>query len=188
MKKQVTGTVITVLFSLLGIISAALWLSSGSSSQGLDTIILFFQATVIIVYTLWDYKIPHSNVFKYVMLFFALSMATSVYFYAETGVPMVSVMYAVIMALTGYMAGRLDRIKKNYIIMSLILVLLLVKFICNIVDFPTEAQLAELSITAPLFVIRSLSSIFMWLSLCAAYITCFKGHKQAGSEVPAKKK
>jgi len=173
-KNNGLGLAITLLLMLVGLVCVGISLSLPNVTV-LSTIVKLAVYAVVVIYTLFDFLIPHTNIFKYVVLFFGIGLTATINELItqnnESGV----IFTLIAMVLIGYMSGRLNKLGKNYILMSIILALLVAAFVFNLLGIP------QISVEKPALIIaRYASDVITWLALCAAYLTRFKAHKEAG--------
>lgn len=128
----------------------------------------------IFVYGFYAYKTPHGNMVRYLLLTLALYIAFSIVVMdSRWSIPWFVIAASNFAAvLIAYMAGRLNKVKKNIIVAAIVSVLLLVKSF-----WPVETP----GINADaMFILDRTMPIFMWLTVVMIYFFRFKEHKQAG--------
>ncbi len=127
----------------------------------------------IAAYGFWLYKKPHGNMLKYTMLLFAFTVAYSscraVFLYGDGFADLFTGVLAA--GAICYVAGRLNRIERNRILMPIIALVLLVDFLLDVICAPEAPFLQHVS-AARFFV--------TFLTLCCAYFTRYQEHKEAG--------
>lgn len=118
------------------------------------------------------YKLPHGNLVRYLFLTLAIYIAASIIIMVErwdiSWIVVAASNFAAV--LIGYMAGRLQKVKKNIIVAAIVSVLLLVKSF-----WPVEG----LNFNA-LFVLDRTMPLFMWVTVVLIYFFRYNEHKQAG--------
>jgi len=179
--KHAFGTVCAVALSAISILFLLLTMSNTS-----DFLDIFFNVikmgvfVVIMAYTLWNYKVPHDNALRFIMLLFAMSIIAPLYSSSVRGDTGAMVLYAFAMIFIAYMAGRLNKIRKNIFVSALVLILLLVKFFVEMAGLPEAEVLQAYGISPFSIGVHSISDTFAWLALCAGYFSRYEDHKAAG--------
>jgi len=182
-KKSKLGVAITALLVLIGILCLGVTLTSNNSSYSSIANIVVF--VVIIGYTVSDFKIPHGNIFKYIMLIYGMTLVLSINSHIDYASKLGIMLLPIIMTLIGYMSGRLNKFSKNIFLMILILALFIVVAVYDFISLPSVAEIEETGDKYYAVVIRIFTNINVWLALCSAYITRFKDHKDAGASKKA---
>lgn len=141
----------------------------------LSFIVVGIYYCLVFFYGVYGYKIPHGNLVRYLMLILAsyniFNVTVSIYrWYKLPWVVLVAGNLAAM--LIGYMAGRLNKFKKNIIIAAIVTVLLLVESFWYV-------KIPDVEISLLFYLDRSLP-IFMWLTIMSIYFFRYKEHKQAG--------
>ena len=130
----------------------------------------------IFYYGIYGYKKPHGNMVRYLLLILAFYIAASVIVLVERWdvhwIIFAASNFAAV--LIGYMAGRLNKVKKNIVVAIIVSVLLLVKSFWPI-------QGVDLNVYS-LFVLDRTMPIFMWITVGLIYFFRYSEHKQAGIE------
>ncbi len=171
-KKKTFGLILTLVLILLGTIAVGAGLRTADSA--LSPVVKLGVYTIACLYVICDFRIPHSNTFKYVMLIFGLSLATSVLDYAKLGGKAQTACMAlcvVAVVLVGYMSGRLNKFSQNKLVMFLAFALFTAAAVTDIVK---SGATGFIGITG------RLSDTITWLVFCTAYVTRFSDHKEAG--------
>jgi len=132
----------------------------------INDIIDLVLSALIWYYALYGYKKPNGNSLRYIILLFAVPFLISVYSRALHEAAWQAVNRAVTIGLLCYIAGRLDRVKQNIILMSIVTALILSSKIVKLVHG---------SATISIF-----SSLIIWVDICVAYFLRYKEHKSAG--------
>jgi len=134
---------------------------------------------LICFYAIWGYRKPHGNLLRYLMLVFDATLLIALYFCLSYYNEITIAVNAFTIALVAYMAGRLNKVKQNIIIV--IFVLLLFCYSSNAMLIYTKEQMGS-SITI-VDKISMYAPVLMWLSLSLAYFTRYLQHKEAGSDL-----
>lgn len=128
---------------------------------------------LIFYYAVANFKVPHSNMLKYLFLAFSAMAFVGIltaglsggklYFYqAARGVVIIT---------SAYIAGRLDKIKQNTILM------IIDAFLLFATSLECILEVGIANIVSDLF----LSNFFiLWLDLMIAYLFRYHGHTEAG--------
>lgn len=126
----------------------------------------------VFYYGISGYKKPHGNMVRYLLLILAFYIASSIIIMVErwdvSWVIFAASNFAAVFI--GYMAGRLNKFKKNIVLAVIISVLLLIKSF-----WPVE----ELNFYS-LFVLDRTMPVFMWLTVMLIYFFRYNEHKLAG--------
>ena len=132
---------------------------------------------LVFYYGLRGYKTPHGNLVRYLMLVFAAYMiftvAVSIYrWYKLPWVVLVASNLAAVFI--AYMAGRLNKFKKNIIVGVAVTALLLLSSF-----WPYKIPGIEVNL---LFFIDRMLPLFMWLTIMQIYFFRYEEHTKAGLE------
>lgn len=165
-----------LLLNLLWFISLVIDLTKlGSiSAWNIASIVIWFAS---VFYVLYEYKKPHGNLFRYLMLVYACDMGAMLLLNFNYQKMYVNVIYLAKIILSVYMAGRLDRYKQNVIISVVILVCNCV-IAYNIIDMVTSFGVSLSFINF----FEYIGCVTVWLAIAASYMIRFKPHKDAGLE------
>jgi len=128
---------------------------------------------LLLYYVFIGYKKPHGNLLRYLLLAFALCIALTVVFLIKLSFDDLSGKTTLIIAamMITYMAGRLNKLRQNIVIMIVVAILLAVSLIGFFKAFGFMSFHNTYAVIC--FVIQ-------WIMLCAAYLVRFKEHKEAG--------
>ena len=140
------------------------------------TMFICLSYILILYYGLYGYKVPHGNLLKYIMLFFALLLVNETTLEASGKYPgLVNEAILLPLAITGiciviisYISGRLHKFNKNIYLFAIVLVLLVVR--------------AVLMSSYRTIMFSNFSDVIIWLDINCAYALRYKQHKQAGLE------
>ena len=170
--KDSIGLIISLLFVFVGLATETLWDFMKSTGPVFVDYVAIALYCFIIFYGLWGYKIPHGNLLRYEFIVFAIMNILVLLTDLQLGL-FASYLLAAKALLSIYMAGRLDKIKKNIWIMIAVLVLE--------IDYDLSFVISlKGSFTSFISFIALFCGIYMWVALCGAYITRYKLHKEAG--------
>ncbi len=129
----------------------------------------------IAYYALVGYKKPHGDLLRLVFLIFSISclstLISQVIDAGTQGDVVFTILISIAAFLTSYMAGRLDKIQKNYVMLVVVGLVLLAKAILNYIAYSG----ADLLLLA-----WGLSTFVLWLDIAVAYILRYREHKEAG--------
>ncbi len=130
----------------------------------------------VALYSFWLYKKPHGNMLKYAMLLSAFSIVFSkvlaMHLWGDTIIE--GLLPITTACLLCYVAGRLNRINQSKFLLPIILAVLLVCCIIDWVSISVEPEYATIRyLQAP-------HQFITVLTLCCAYFTRYKEHKEAG--------
>ena len=176
--KKWLAYIIMGILTLAGIYGEfAICLQFGESRSIIELVTTTVMFVLIFIYVVSNYKTPHGNLLKY--LFLAFSIMSLVGFLDSDFAASMFKEFAYVNQLlrglaiifSAYIAGRLDRIKTNTILIVINGIIFLVTSIINIVLF----KVTDISL------ILFLCSFFiLWLDLAIAYGFRYKEHKEAG--------
>lgn len=130
-----------------------------------------------VYYATVEYKKPHGNLLKYLMLLFAVSILIKTTFTESK--PATIAINIINMAIIAYMSGRLDRFRKNTYLALFVAALFFAKGLITITSKNT--------ITFTKF-IGSFEALIIWETIVASYITRYKVHIEAGQNLKNKTK
>ena len=134
-----------------------------------------FLFIAIAYYAAAGYKKPHGDLLRAVFLVFSFScfgtIVSQVAFEGSVGTVSFVIFMGIVALLTAYTGGRLDKIKKNYTLLIIITLALLVKSILDYLALPVKSFLILLWV---------FSTFVLWLDIAFAYILRYKEHKEAG--------
>ena len=175
--KKWLAYIIMGILTLAGIYGEfAICLMLGGTRQIIELVLTTVMFIFILIYVVSNYKTPHGNLLKYLFLAFSVMCLVGI---LDTDfaslhkefvyVNQLSRGLAIIMS--GYIAGRLDRIKTNTILVVVIGIIFMVTSVINIVLF---------KITTVSLILYMCSFFILWLDLAVAYILRYKEHKEAG--------
>ncbi|MBQ9517329.1 MAG: hypothetical protein IJR60_04565 [Eubacterium sp.] len=129
----------------------------------------------VFLYGVNGYKKPHGNMVRYLMLILAFYIASSVIVLFERWDNIPSIIFAAsnfAAVLIAYMAGRLNKFKKNIVVAVIVTILLLIKSFWPMGDVHLNFY--------PLFVLDRTMPLFMWATVMLIYFIRYKEHKEAG--------
>ena len=143
-------------------------------SSGSFLLLLTYAVTSVFLlyYAVAGYKKPHGNLLKYLLLLFAICCLSSVITVSAEHNTIDTVfngIRGIVVLMTGYVAGRLNRFKQNVILMSIVGVLMLASSLICIV-YCTEV----------LSFLSCFTFFLLWVDVMIAYIIRYKEHKEAG--------
>lgn len=175
-------SVFSVLFFAELILSiVAIFISERPDHAGIITLILhdvgrIVLLSVLLTYTLIGYKKPHGNLLKIVFLafsvylvFFATLNVAAVKTYVATDCDLIAAL------MIAYVAGRLDRWKKNLFLLAGAEVLLLVGIVFTLTSLAAQGKPINL------FSVNGQSAVaLILLFISFAYIARYEEHKAAG--------
>ena len=178
--KKVLVYIVMGILSLASIYSEYYICTFDNSLQAISELLfVFVLCALTIYYAISNFKVPHGNLLKYLFLVFSLmclvgflcdDAAESTF---KTYTFINQILRGVVVIFSAYIAGRLDRIKENTVLLVVNGLILLVTSIVNIVLY---------KITDLTLIIFMSSFFILWVNLTIAYIFRYYGHKEAGSE------
>ena len=173
--KKITACVIMGLLSLAGIYAEiVMCIQRKTFSFTVEAIITCAMFVLIVFYAVSNFKVPHGNLLKYLFLVFAacsLCGVLSVVTERTSADTVYNALRGVVVLLTAFVAGRLDRFKQNVILMSIIGVLMLASSITQI-SAELDGDFLGLFWCFTFFL--------LWADLMFAYILRYREHKEAG--------
>ena len=140
------------------------------------TMFICLSYILILCYGLFGYKVPHGNLLKYIMLFFALLLVNEMALEAGGKYPNLSSeailwpisITGICIVIISYIAGRLHKFNQNIFLFSITLVLLVVR--------------ALLMSHYRTIMFANFSDVIIWFDINCAYALRYKQHIQAGLE------
>ena len=140
------------------------------------TILSYIQFAFAAYYACYGYKKPHGNMMRYLLLFYAASLGLMLVMNAQFQGTLYNSTYVIVIILTAYMAGRLNKYKQNLIICLIVLV---IKFINT---YPYMSGLINYDGLSFVSFFSTIGPIVVWLAIAGAYLTRYKLHKEVGFE------
>lgn len=163
--------IIIAVLNIAWIISNLVLFSVNFASKIIIPIAMFIIA---VMYALYGYKKPHGNHMRYLLLTYVVYEGIILIRSISLQPTYLITVYLLIIVLSTYMAGRLDRYKQN----------LAISIIVSILQVVVIYYFVNLAITYNYLSILSFFSyighITIWLAITASYIIRYKPHKQAG--------
>ena len=145
------------------------------SSILFELIPYIFLFIAITYYAIIGYKKAHGDLLRVVFLVFSFSclgtIVSQVSYEKLSGTVSFVILMGIAALLTAYMGGRLDKIKKNYTLLIIISLALLIKSILDYLAYPVR--------NISLF-LWAFSTFILWFDIAFAYILRYKEHKEAG--------
>jgi len=137
-------------------------------------IIALVPMVFTILYAFWLYKWPHGNMLKYAMLLFALERIIESIGCIKEGWDVCYNQTAKILAsaIIIYVAGRLDHINQNKVLLSMAFVLILEGVVVAVITFAQQYPLV--------YVISWFGEPVLILTIMVSYFGRYKDHKKAG--------
>ena len=177
--KGILQRFIVVLLSLAGIavcVTSIFWRMDNYISVR-SFIVVGIYYCLVFYYGIYGYKIPHGNLVRHLMLILAaynvFNVTVSIYRWYK--LPWVVLVAGNLAAMfIAYMAGRLNKFKKNIIVAVIVAALLLAECFWPFKIPGVEAD-------ALFYLDRSLP-LFMWLTIMSIYFFRHKEHTVAGLE------
>ena len=173
-KKSIVFVILQVLLSLfgLGIIVWSLCMGDTPRVPLVENVSLGVLYAAGLFYLFYGYKIPHADLFRYVLFAFAVLLGVSL----VTGYSNDTVLYGTVIcvALVAYMSGRLHKISEACALIVAVLVLLLV------IAF---ARGSDPAITDTLEKLLVFNPTVLWAALSIAYLLRFRAHQDIGKTV-----
>lgn len=134
-----------------------------------------FLFIAISYYALVGYKKPHGDLLRLVFLVFSISclctLVSQVIDVETQGDAAFVILIGLAALLTAYMGGRLDKIRKNYAMLVIVGLTLLVKAVLNYIAYSGADFL---------FLAWGLSTFVLWLDIVFVYVLRYREHKEAG--------
>ncbi|MBQ9228709.1 MAG: hypothetical protein IJ168_07760 [Eubacterium sp.] len=173
-------TVVALIGAAVSIVCFIWRLNSLVSIRSFSLIAVYYG--FVFYYGIFGYRKPHGNMVRYLLLILAVYIAYSITVMVERWdiswiIFTASNLAAVFIA---YIAGRLNKYKKNAVWAVIITALLLVKSF-----WPIETTGLNFYI---LFVLDRTLPLFMWVTVMFIYFFRYKEHKLAGASYDAQEK
>lgn len=177
-KKSVLYRVIIGIFALIGLavsIVCFIWrLDNAVPIRSFILVAVYYG--FVFYYGILGYKKLHGNMIRYLLLilavYVALSIVVLVYRWEITWIILAASNLAAVFI--AYMAGRLNKVKKNIVVTVIVSLLLLVKSFwpLSVPGLTSDA----------LFILDRTMPLFMWITVVLIYFFRYKEHKRAGIE------
>ena len=146
--------------------------SNNSAITNFNMIAYAVTSALLLYYAISGYKKPHGDIMKYLFLLFAICCLSAILTIRKensTNDIIYNYIRGVVVLLTAFVAGRLDRFKQNVILMSIIGVLMLASSFIGISHW-----------TNVFYALYHFTFFLLWVDLMFAYILRYKEHKEAG--------
>ena len=178
--KKILVYVIMGLLSLASIYSEFYICTFDNSLQAISELVFVcILCALTFYYAISNFKVPHGNLLKYLFLAFSVMClvgflwddVTNPAFRTYTFIN--QALRGIVVIFSAYIAGRLDRIKENTILLVIGGLILLTTSVINIVLY---------KFTDFTLIIFMSSFFILWVNLTIAYIFRYYGHKEAGLE------
>lgn len=139
--------------------------------------VTMLEIVIAIFYTTFDYKKPHGNLMRYLLLLYVILDGIILIEYAASQPKYLNIIYYIKAALVSYMAGRLDHYKQNLVICGIVLV-------CNaVISYYLLDMISNFGLPLNIINIGScIGCVTVWLAIAGGYIIRYKLHKEAGLE------
>jgi len=175
-KGLVVGLIIAIVLVIITLVSNIAVVIQESTDTRTMAGISIANALFVLVYMFYEYKVPHGNMLRYVMLAFALNLGLfGMMYYKAEGNHFISTLYIVLSLAVAFMSGRLGKLKKNKILSIVILALLAVGFALKFINMEEGLSIFR--------GISSASEIAEWLAIATVYLVRFDAHKESGNTV-----
>ncbi len=175
-QKNPLQTIIVALVALAGLAASVFCLvwRLQNAIPAYSYVLIGIYYACIFYYAIVGYKTPHGNMIRYLLLILAFYITASIIVTIERwGASWIIVAASNFAAvLIGYMAGRLQKVKKNVIVVVLATVLLAVKSF-----WPVAGENNNF-----VFVLDRTLPLLMWATVVLIYFFRFRAHKNAGIE------
>lgn len=178
-QKNTLQTIIVALITLAGLAASVFCLvwRLQNAIPAFSYVLIGIYYACIFFYAIVGYKRPHGNTIRYLLLILAFYVAASTIVTNErwgiSWIIMAAGNFAAV--LIGYMAGRLQKVKKNIIVVVLTTALLAVKSF-----WPVAGQNNDF-----VFVLDRTLPLLMWATVVLIYFFRYSAHKNAGAEADA---
>ena len=153
-------------------------LSQGGPVPSLRDVMVYVGYGMVLFYALVGYRFPHGNLFKYTLLAFAALLVVTLllnpFLAGSAGEETVRLnlmemgFLGAILVLVSYMAGRLNRLKENEIIVGAVFLLFLARAIL------VKYEPGKISV--------GFNEFNMWIVLACSYLFHYHAHRDAGLE------
>ncbi|MBQ4208215.1 MAG: hypothetical protein II621_07925 [Clostridia bacterium] len=178
-QKNMLQTIIVALVALAGLAASVFCLvwRLQNAIPAFSYVLIGTYYLCILYYGIAGYKTPHGNTIRYLLLILAFYIAASIIVMIERWeISWIIVAASSFAAVSiGYMAGRLQKVKKNIIVVVLATALLAVKSF-----WPVAEQNNNF-----VFVLDRTLPLLMWATVVLIYFFRFSAHKEAGLQADA---
>ena len=165
---------------LIVLVLNVLWFISNlaffSADAALRICIPFVMFLVTVFYVLYDYKKPHGNTIRHLLLVYSIyTAAMLILSYTRMSISLMAANLVIVIT-SSYMAGRLNKFNQN-IVLSIVILLMNI-YIC----YPFFIEAIENGSLTFISFFRYLGPVSNWLAIAGAYIARYQLHKEAGLE------
>jgi len=171
-KQNVFALSCIVMIVLINIVSLIMFLAMEFS---IGTLMLVVAACIehafVIYYVLFGYKKPHGNLLRYLMLAYAVTLGINLAAFPTSFTQLDLILSIASLMFIPYIAGRLNKIKQNKVLIPVVFALLIVSEMVYLVDFESPSFLIY---------VRTFGQAMEWFAISAAYFVRYKEHKEAG--------
>ena len=171
-----SSTVALAIILAINVVWLVCYLMSYSSHLSFEFFVCLSELVIAVIYATYDYKKPHGNLMKYLLLLFVVTIAILLLSYGAYQPTYINAMYLTNIILGTYMAGRLDRYKQNIVICAIITITNVIIAYYLIDMFASFAPLTFVRTAA------CLGTVTVWLAIAGGYVIRYKLHKEAGLE------
>ena len=171
-----SSTVALAIILAINAVWLVCYLLTYSSRLSFQFFVCLLELAIAVIYATYDYKKPHGNLMKYLLLVFVVTIAILLLIYGKYQPTYINTMYLIDIITGTYMAGRLDRYKQNIVICALITIsnAVIAYYLIDMIG----------SFTTLTFVntVACLGTVTVWLAIAGGYVIRYKLHKEAGLE------
>ena len=169
---EITSLLIVLLLNVLWLVSLIIFMQkNGGMNPIAIASIIGFAGTIL--YCFVDYRRPHGNLMRYLLLFFACTAAVMIVM-DKNQEDLYRSTYLAIIILTTYMGGRLNKYKQNVVISIIVLILEVINV------YPFISLVANSNALTFIGFFASIGPVANWLALSVSYIVRYSPHKEAG--------
>ncbi len=167
-----TGLYIPSFLCVAGFIFT-LYVIANLASANFELVFTAVCYVLILVYVLWNYKVPHGNMMKYLFLIFGYSLIVrsiwSVTYYDFS--ILTALAYGLAAMFVCFTAGRLDRYEENKNLAVVIFCIIILAYVFGVIS----VEDAPRSIAY-----YTVGALIQWLAIATSYFSRYHEHKEAG--------
>jgi len=174
MEKKKNNVVLGIILLVIAINIVTVLMAAFENNSAIGyilTVVVCAEHLFVIYYALFGYKKPHGNLLRYVMIIFAISLGAEMAAFTETFATIEISLYIATLIIIPYIAGRLNKIEQNKVLITLTFVLLFISTVIAIINDKPQSIIDYL---------RNIGVVFEWFAISAAYFVRYKEHKEAG--------
>lgn len=172
--------IVIAVLSIAGLAISVILLFTGMTIVPVNQMVDVFIYVLVIFYFVFGYKKAHSNILKYIFIFFAVAISYNALTYQS--ISRIQTYSLILIALMlAYLSGRLNRFHKNRWLLLFGFLLLIVSCIYSVVTFPTEILNGYGGLEVDVYKWSYFNVIIQYAALSISYLSRCYIHLRAGN-------